>query len=612
MVKNSLIESNRLTRNILLGWHFSENNSTNIKPVIPKIDFCPNPWTPSGPDTFYSLIEDYRRQSHENIKQHFRTLRHQPSKMQQLITETYESFLQDNDTIIRPADKNMGLCTISPEYHQCLIQQILADTDTYEEIPSARYNANKIYAQLRAIMCKYNKLFLRVQNKKRLSKLANSLLQLQNSKYLRIPIFYILPKMHKNPVKGRPIVSSINSITYHTSKYLDALFQPVRRLLPGICFRSSDIIQDMETFHCPPNAVIVTADVVSLYPNIPVEYGLYAVKHILEQYHSNPTVSFTEQDCPFLLELLHWVLKNNYFQQESNIYHQKQGTAMGTPIAVAYADMTLSFLEQECLQLTNVYYYKRYIDDLFIITDEATAPILLNIFQSKCHSIKLDDIKIGSDGIFLDIALRIQDNRIITSIYQKALNTHSYIPPTSSHKVKVFSNFIRSELRRYRLLCTLDTDFQNISAEFYLRLLNRGYKATFIRKHFYGTPSRRYLLLQLTRPARQQNPNNILLFRPPHTDPKYKIPWHEMLKIPDMIKKDRRFRLAFQNNARILVNAKHPPAAYCYLVKHNLTYRPGWTNSDGKHSSPNPIANQDTNPNPSQNALQFRPSHNQN
>ncbi len=55
-------------------------------------------------------------------------------------------------------------------------------------------------------------------------------------------------------------------------------------------------------------------------------------------------------DCTYTLsDLLKIVLKNNYFQFADQMYHQKQGTAMGTVVAPSYANLFMADLEEKLL-----------------------------------------------------------------------------------------------------------------------------------------------------------------------------------------------------------------------------------------------------------------------
>ena len=68
----------------------------------------------------------------------------------------------------------------------------------------------------------------------------------------------------------------------------------------------------------PQDSIFCTIDVVGLYPNIPHEDGLQALRKSLDA-RVNPEVSTAT-----LMELDELVLKNNYFTHNDEIYHQKK------------------------------------------------------------------------------------------------------------------------------------------------------------------------------------------------------------------------------------------------------------------------------------------------
>ena len=63
----------------------------------------------------------------------------------------------------------------------------------------------------------------------------------------------------------------------------------------------------------PKNAILVTADVVGLYPSIPHEAGLKILREVLDkrEQHTIPTSE--------LLRMADFVLKNNYFEFSGQI-----------------------------------------------------------------------------------------------------------------------------------------------------------------------------------------------------------------------------------------------------------------------------------------------------
>jgi hypothetical protein len=169
---------------------------------------------------------------------------------------------------------------------------------------------------------------------------------------------------------------------------------------------------------------------------------------------------------------------------------------MGTPVAVCYANMVLSYLEQDLLDRLKPILYMRYIDDLFVIcTSHDIADRIVINFNSKCPCIQLDEITVGKSGIFLDLMLTISsDNKIISSIYQKSMNKYLYIPPTSNHNNKIISNMIIQEIKRYRFHCSLDIDYYTVRDLFRKRLIDRGYTNKYLDPLFNRTYDRAIIL----------------------------------------------------------------------------------------------------------------------
>ena len=83
----------------------------------------------------------------------------------------------------------------------------------------------------------------------------------------------------------------------------------------------------------PDEAFLCTVDVIGLYPSIPHGEGLGAMREALDG-RVNSTVTTDTLDG-----LASLVLNDNYFEFNGKIYSQKQGTAIGTKFAPAYANL---------------------------------------------------------------------------------------------------------------------------------------------------------------------------------------------------------------------------------------------------------------------------------
>ena len=83
------------------------------------------------------------------------------------------------------------------------------------------------------------------------------------------------------------------------------------------------------------DTILVSMHATSLYTNIPQEEGITTVCKAYEAFHSNklPIPSH------YLKEILKLILQENSFQFAGNNYLQTHGTAMGTKMAVAFANI---------------------------------------------------------------------------------------------------------------------------------------------------------------------------------------------------------------------------------------------------------------------------------
>ena len=143
-------------------------------------------------------------------------------------------------------------------------------------------------------------------------------------------------KIHKNPIAVRPIVSGCGGPTERISTLVDLHLQPHVPLANSYLRDSSQLLQLLEDKTFPTDVTLATIDVKALYINIPHGEGTRAVLNRL--YHNNPNSQAVEMPPETLADLLKIVLTHNYFQFADRMYHQVQGTAMGTKMAPAYAE----------------------------------------------------------------------------------------------------------------------------------------------------------------------------------------------------------------------------------------------------------------------------------
>ena len=106
--------------------------------------------------------------------------------------------------------------------------------------------------------------------------------------------------------------------------------------------KNIELINELSNLQVEPHTILATIDVKSLYTCIPHKDGIEACREalssIIEDNRDRPHVSV-------LICLLEVVLCNNTFEFNNEYYKQIQGTAMGTKLAPAYANIFISKLE---------------------------------------------------------------------------------------------------------------------------------------------------------------------------------------------------------------------------------------------------------------------------
>ena len=138
---------------------------------------------------------------------------------------------------------------------------------------------------------------------------------------------YLLPKIHKrlSDVPGRPVISNCGMPTEKVSEFLDYELKPVMQKGKSYIRDSGHFLEKIKNISTlPENAILVTADVVGLYPSIPHQAGLSALKEALE------IKSVKKIPTKKLNKMAEFVLKNTLFQFNSKVFQQISEATIGT------------------------------------------------------------------------------------------------------------------------------------------------------------------------------------------------------------------------------------------------------------------------------------------
>ena len=241
--------------------------------------------------------------------------------------------------------------------------------------------------------------------------------------------FYLLPKIHKrlHDVPGRPVISNSGFYTENISSFIEYHLKPLAQNVKSYIRDTNDFLSKLASLPpLPDDVILCTVDVVGLYPNIPHDEGLIAMRKALDL-RKDKRIS-TES----LIELAECVLKNNIFEHNLSFYKQLRGTAIGTKMAPPYAIIFLGDLEErffsDCDILPLVWW--RYTDDIFMLRQHGEKALkkFLEILNSYHPTIKFTANYSREKIIFLDTEVIKKGNQLVTDLYVIPTNIFMLVP----------------------------------------------------------------------------------------------------------------------------------------------------------------------------------------
>uniref|UniRef100_G3N475 Uncharacterized protein n=1 Tax=Gasterosteus aculeatus TaxID=69293 RepID=G3N475_GASAC len=165
-----------------------------------------------------------------HFDKHFRG-RQVPPNLSREEVSALEHLSNNKHIVIKPADKGSAIVILDREQYLWEGYRQLNDTKYYTKLAEPIY-LNTIPKVITIINTLHEKKFVTLKQKH----------YLMGDTVPRPRLFYMLPKIHKDPAKwskpyvippGRPIVSDCSSETYRTAEYIDHFLNPLSTTHPS-------------------------------------------------------------------------------------------------------------------------------------------------------------------------------------------------------------------------------------------------------------------------------------------------------------------------------------------------------------------------------------------
>ncbi|VDP57296.1 unnamed protein product [Schistosoma mattheei] len=179
--------------------------------------------------------------------------------------------------------------------------------------------------------------------------------------------FYRLPKIHKNNTPLRPVFDFTNSPTCNLAKYLAKILKPYDKLISHEIKKSMEFKNIIDTIYVEEDEILASFDVSFLFINLPVNRELDIIHDCLES-DSDMNLRCL-LDPSEVIKCLELCLRSTLFTFRGDLYRQKEGIAMGSPVSPIVANLFMHSLETSaitrCVCPPMVWLW--HVDDILII-----------------------------------------------------------------------------------------------------------------------------------------------------------------------------------------------------------------------------------------------------
>ena len=365
-----------------------------------------------------------------------------------LFNETDMNILKNlksnNDIIICKPDKGRGTVILDKANYVEKMNVILNEQNNFEKLSYQEFPKHTLNLEDRA-----NRPIKDMKNKGTISENEYKSLYITGG---GPGIMYGLPKTHKPNIPMKPVVSSIGTSFYKLAKFL----------IPEISqyatneytlHNSYDFFDNIRHMNLK-NKYIVSMDIECLYTNIPVRETIDILTNLIYENDN----SFRNMSKLNFKKMLECITSNTFFIFNNIYYKQRDGLAMGSPLSATLANIFLCFHERkwidECPLTFKPQFYRRYMDDTFIIFDNANQANEFLRYMNERHPKINFTIERERDNKlpFLDLLIDKSDVDLDISIYRKQTYTDLGVNFLSAcnmkYKLNTFNTFF---YRAYKL-----------------------------------------------------------------------------------------------------------------------------------------------------------------
>ena len=370
--------------------------------------------------------------------------------------EALKELKKRDDIIIKPSDKDKQFVVAPKSMYIEHVEKSLSDQNTYKKVtknplPMMKNDINSLCDHLSA---KYPTLAEEVK-----------------PHLPRIPELYCNYKTHKDtsPPPLRPVTSQIDAPTAKLGQVTNYILNQALKFVPVNLKDSTSLRHKLKNKYnnkVEEGHILATADVKSLYTNVPLEHGVDVVsKFILEHIKDIDMLGLEYADFVLILKT---VVQAGYFRFNDSYYQQIDGLGMGVKPAPSFAiiyvyctvekplienDYTYTLvIPDKPTDIMSIDSWDRYVDDCLMVGkgDQQDVENLFTYVNQLNPHIQFTHESSHHKIDFLDLTIHLDVTTkcLEFELYTKPSSLGIFLNFHSAHPQSTIRNSAISELNR--------------------------------------------------------------------------------------------------------------------------------------------------------------------
>ena len=378
-----------------------------------------------------------------------------------------KEFNQNDSIITRKADKSNVFVILDKDYYVDQINHLLSDDTKFRKIEKDPTD------ELKRELNKH----IGIVNTSKEVKITK-----REGKY-EPGYIYGNPKIHKRLINPplRPIISQIGTVTYDVSKQLNNIIRKYmpRKYTVQSTYEFITVLKDQRL-----NGKLASMDVESLFTNVPV---LTTIDIILQNVYHHPTIPPPDFPEMIMKELLIICTTKTPFKNvNGDLYVQREGVSMGSPLGPTFADFYMCHLENNVFENNpgvKPFMYVRYVDDCFLVVcNYEILSLLKNKFESESVLKFTFEKEKDQELPFLDTLVRRCNDSFVSSVFVKETNNGDCLNFNSICPERYKTGVIKTLLHRAFHICSNWDNFHNEVERLKQLLTNNNFPISIIDK----------------------------------------------------------------------------------------------------------------------------------